>query len=128
MWPSASAGCVDRSGTCGRCRWRSPRPSPRSWSPISPARRTRRCSSAAWLYGRHAVRLSRACRSLVDLDADGFSPVAWGTDCDDFDGAKNPLAKDPPGGGDSNCNGVDPPAEPTDAETGLAPPYGEPDA
>jgi hypothetical protein len=77
---------------------------------------------------RYATRLLSLTRAMVDLDADGFSPIGWGGDCDDFDSRRSPLAHDFPGGGDRNCNGIDPPAHPTDRQRGLAPPRGEPDA
>ena len=75
--------------------------------------------------GLYGGAFARGMRAVFDLDRDGFSAVAWGGDCDDFDASRNPFALDPPGGGDSNCNGVDPPASPTQAELGLAPPVGE---
>jgi hypothetical protein len=68
------------------------------------------------LYG---PAFARAGRALVDIDRDGFSPVFWGGDCDDFDARRNPLAADGPGKGDRNCNGVDPPLAPTDLQRGL---------
>ena len=77
---------------------------------------------------RHALygpALARAGRALVDFDRDGFSPVFWGGDCDDFDAHRNPLAADGPGKGDANCNGVDPPAAPTDSQRGLLPAAGD---
>jgi hypothetical protein len=78
-------------------------------------------------HGRYASRLSRCARSLVDLDGDGFSPVAWGGDCDDLDPKRHPLARDAPGRGDLNCNQVDPPASATPEQRGLAPALGDPD-
>ncbi len=78
-------------------------------------------------HGRHATRVARAVRAVVDFDGDGFSAIAWGTDCDDGDAARHPRAVDEPGGGDANCNGVDAPAAPTPADRGLAPPTGSPD-
>jgi arylsulfatase A-like enzyme len=75
---------------------------------------------------RYATRLLSLTRALVDFDADGFSPIAWGGDCNDFNDRRNPLARDVPGGGDRNCNGIDPPAHPTDRQRGLAPPRGDP--
>jgi choline-sulfatase len=84
--------------------------------------------SKAWLHGRHAPRMARFLRSVVDLDGDGFSPVAWGTDCDDLDPARNPLAADSPGGPDWNCNHAKPSANPSDADRSLSPPFGDPDA
>jgi hypothetical protein len=77
---------------------------------------------------RHALygpALARAGRALVDFDRDGFSPVFWGGDCDDFDAHRNPLAADGPGKGDANCNGVDPPAAPTESQRGLLPAAGD---
>ena len=75
--------------------------------------------------GQYGAAFARGVRAVFDLDRDGFSALAWGGDCDDFDASRNPFALDPPGGGDSNCNGIDPPANPTDAERGLAPPLGD---
>ena len=77
-------------------------------------------------HGLYSGAVARAVRALVDFDRDGFSPVAWGGDCNDFSSARNPLAADGPGLGDMNCNGIDPPKFPTDAQRGLAPPAGEP--
>jgi hypothetical protein len=77
---------------------------------------------------RYATRLLSLTRAMVDLDADGFSPIGWGGDCDDFDGARFPTAADMPGSGDRNCNGVDPPRVSTDRQRGLAPARGNPDA
>jgi hypothetical protein len=77
---------------------------------------------------RYATRLLALTRAMADLDADGFSPLAWGGDCDDFNDRRFPLATDRPGAGDRNCNGIDPPANPTDAQRGLAPAAGDPDA
>jgi choline-sulfatase len=76
---------------------------------------------------RYASRLLALTRALVDLDADGFSPLAWGGDCDDFNDRRYPLATDRPGAGDRNCNGIDPPVNPTDEQRGLAPAAGDPD-
>jgi hypothetical protein len=81
---------------------------------------------AATFEGRQARRVLAFARAAIDFDRDGTSPIAWGGDCDDWDAEVHPLAADPPGGGDTNCNGVDPPARPTDAQLGLAPPYGSP--
>lgn len=77
-------------------------------------------------YGLYQGALARAVRAFVDLDRDGFSSVAWGGDCDDWDSSRNPIAVDAPGQGDRNCNGVDPPASPTDEQRGLAPAQGDP--
>jgi hypothetical protein len=75
---------------------------------------------------RYAGRFVVLARAMADLDADGFSPIAWGGDCDDLDGHRHPLMTDRHGAGDLNCNGVDPPLAPSDAERGLAPPLGDP--
>ncbi len=78
------------------------------------------------LLGRHASRMARFVRTLVDFDSDGYSPIAWGGDCDDLDATRNPVAQDRPGAGDANCNGVSPPAAPTEVDYGLLPPEGDP--
>jgi hypothetical protein len=75
---------------------------------------------------RGAARLARALRALADLDRDGASSILGGGDCDDLDSRVHPLAADPPGRGDQNCNGVDAPAAATDGERGLAPAAGDP--
>jgi choline-sulfatase len=72
-------------------------------------------------------RMQRACHTLVDFDGDGFSPVAWGGDCDDFDPNRYPSHKESRTYQDANCNGVVPPPEPSDDQRGLAPPNGDPD-
>jgi hypothetical protein len=77
-------------------------------------------------HGRHAYHTTRALWTVVDLDRDGFSAVAWGTDCDDLDADRHPLAQDRPGRGDANCNGIDPPRHPVPAQRGLAPERGSP--
>ena len=82
--------------------------------------------SRAHEHGLYGDALARAARALVDFDRDGFSPVAWGGDCDDFSAARHPLASDGHGQGDRNCNGIDPPLAPTEAERGLAPALGHP--
>ncbi len=82
----------------------------------------------ASLGGRFAPRLARFARMLVDLDGDGFSAVAWGTDCDDFLAGRNPVAIESADGRDRNCNGKTRPADPTPAQRGLAPAFGDPDA
>jgi arylsulfatase A-like enzyme len=82
--------------------------------------------AAAEAQGVYGSAFARALREVVDLDRDGFSPIAWGNDCDDLDPRRHPHANDPPGGGDANCNGVDPPAAPTEAQRGLLPALGEP--
>lgn len=65
-------------------------------------------------------------RFFVDLDRDGYSPILQGGDWDDLDASVRPFAFDRPGGGDTNCNGIDAPAVATDARRGLAPPFGDP--
>ena len=80
----------------------------------------------AWQHGRWQPRLSRALRTLADFDGDGFSPLAWGGDCDDTDATRNPAAHDHDGI-DANCNGTVKPLHSTDEERGLAPPSGNPD-
>ncbi len=80
----------------------------------------------AWEAARWQPRLGRALRALVDFDGDGFSPVAWGGDCDDFDPARNPVRHDHDGI-DANCNGTVKPLHASDADRGLAPPAGNPD-
>lgn len=82
--------------------------------------------SRAHEHGLYGDALARAVRALVDLDRDGFSPVAWGGDCNDFSAARNPLAVDGPGKGDLDCNGIDPPLAPSEAERGLGPAFGNP--
>jgi Sulfatase len=81
----------------------------------------------AWQRALWQPRLGRALQALVDFDGDGYSPVAWGGDCDDFDAARNPAGHDHDGV-DVNCNGTVKPLHATDAERGLAPPAGNPDA
>ena len=78
--------------------------------------------------GRFAPRLARFARMVVDLDGDGFSAIAWGTDCDDSSPARSPAAPEHPDGQDRNCNGRTRPVSPTLAQRGLAPPAGDPDA
>src|SRR5205807_10457390 len=75
----------------------------------------------AWQYAHWEPRLSRALRALVDFDDDGYSPVAWGGDCDDFDATRNPAGHDHDGI-DANCNGTVKPLRPSDADRGLLPP------
>jgi hypothetical protein len=77
---------------------------------------------------RFAPRLARFCRMAIDFDADGFSPVVWGTDCNDADPAINPAMRERRDGVDHNCNGKRLGATSTDAERGLALPVGSPDA
>jgi hypothetical protein len=81
----------------------------------------------AWQRGLWQPRLGRALQALVDFDGDGYSPVAWGGDCDDFDATRNPAGHDHDGI-DVNCNGTVKPQHSTDEERGLAPPAGNPDA
>jgi hypothetical protein len=59
-------------------------------------------------------RVARAFRLLVDFDGDGFSPIAWGGDCDDLDPTRN--QRESVTGRDANCNGIALPANPTDAD------------
>ena len=79
-------------------------------------------------HGRYAERLGRFCRTILDFDDDGFSAILGGLDCDDWDPARNPVAPESAVGADRNCNGITRPDAPTDAERGLAPPVGDPDA
>jgi len=76
--------------------------------------------------GLYGPAFTRAIRWMTDFDGDGFSALAWGGDCDDFNASRNPFAHDVPGAHDRNCNGVDPPAHPTDEDRGLGPPIGDP--
>ncbi len=80
-----------------------------------------------WTIGRYGPRLARACRALVDFDGDGYSPLAWGGDCDDFDPNRNPGHPETRKFRDANCNGIVPPEHPSDADRGLAPAVGNPD-
>ena len=75
---------------------------------------------------RHTARLMRAAYALSDLDGDGYSAVAWGTDCAEGDAQRHPLALDVPGGGDENCNGADAVAAAPPSARGLAEPAGVP--
>ncbi len=84
--------------------------------------------AVSWQYAIHEPRLARFARAVVDADFDGYSPIAWGTDCDDFDGARRPSAHEARPGVDMNCNGATLPEHPTDSDRGLAPPLGNPDA
>ncbi len=76
---------------------------------------------------RYARRVLDVARMLVDLDADGYSPILWGGDCNDLNDRIKPLSGEPPGHGDRNCNGVEAPLRPSYQDYGLAPPFGEPD-
>jgi hypothetical protein len=78
-------------------------------------------------HAEYMPRLARVLRAIVDVDGDGFSPVAWGGDCNDFDGARNPLAREEAVGRDMNCNGQALAAEPEDGDRGLTRPFGVPD-
>jgi hypothetical protein len=82
---------------------------------------------AAARVARYEPRLERVLKRAVDLDGDGFSPIAWGGDCDDHDAAKHPLAREAVVGEDKNCNGIALPEAASDAERGLQPPMGDPD-
>lgn len=83
--------------------------------------------ATALRFGHYEPRLARALRLLVDFDGDGFSPIAWGGDCDDFNPLRNPSQHETLPGIDANCNGVSLPEHPTDADRGLTPPFGSPD-
>jgi hypothetical protein len=83
--------------------------------------------ASAVAHAEYMPRLARALRALVDFDGDGFSPVAWGGDCNDFDAARNPLAHEDAVGRDMNCNGQALAAHPEDADRGLTRPFGDPD-
>jgi len=74
-------------------------------------------------HGRIITATTRIIQKAADFDGDGYSPWAWGGDCDDRDPHINPLAPDPPGGGDSNCNGVDLDDRPH-TDLVIAPPVG----
>jgi hypothetical protein len=78
--------------------------------------------------GQFAQRLGRFCRKVLDFDADGFSAVLGGLDCDDWNPARNPIATERVDGLDRNCNGQTRPASPSPAQRGLAPEAGDPDA
>jgi arylsulfatase A-like enzyme len=80
---------------------------------------------AATRSGHYMPRVARAFRLLVDFDGDGFSPVAWGGDCDDSDPTRNPNEHESLPGRDANCNGIALPAHPTDADRGLLPEHGD---
>jgi Sulfatase len=77
---------------------------------------------------RYQSREARAVRALVDFDGDGYSPLAWGGDCDDFDANRNPAHQESRKFRDANCNGIVPPEQPSDEQRGLAPAAGTPDA
>jgi hypothetical protein len=76
---------------------------------------------------RYQNRAARAVRALVDFDGDGYSPLAWGGDCDDFDPNRNPAHQESRHFRDANCNGIVPPEHPNDEQRGLAAPAGNPD-
>ncbi|MGO8997259.1 MAG: sulfatase-like hydrolase/transferase [Polyangiaceae bacterium] len=78
--------------------------------------------------GRFAPRLARFCRLLVDVDGDGYSSIAWGTDCDDSNPLRHPAIRERLDGIDHNCNGKLRPVTSTPTQRGLAPAVGEPDA
>jgi hypothetical protein len=82
--------------------------------------------SYATRFGYYEPRFARTFRLLVDFDRDGFSPIAWGGDCDDFDATRNPRARETVPGLDRNCNGVALPKDPSDDDRGLSPPAGDP--
>lgn len=77
-------------------------------------------------HARFQPSLRRSLRALWDLDLDGYSPIFGGGDCDDTTATRNPGRSQRAGGVDDNCNDVVPPAEPTPADRGLAPPFGAP--
>lgn len=76
-------------------------------------------------HGRIVSASTRIVQKATDLDGDGFSGLAWGGDCDDSDARVFPTAPDPPGGGDSNCNGVDLDGS-SHGDLIMAPPLGSP--
>lgn len=84
--------------------------------------------AVAWQYAVYQPRLARLARAVLDIDYDGYSSVAWGTDCADLDRRRHPVAPESRPGVDMNCNGVTLPEHPTDADRGLTPPFGDPDA
>ena len=62
----------------------------------------------AWQQQLTIERVTRNIRRLVDVDADGVSPLFGGGDCDDLDATINPFRKDLPGNGtDEDCDGKD---------------------
>ena len=83
--------------------------------------------AVAWHEAHWQPRFGRALHALVDFDGDGYSPIAWGGDCDDFDATRNPAAHDH-NGIDANCNGTVKPLHPSDGDRGLLPPAGDPEA
>jgi hypothetical protein len=76
--------------------------------------------------GRHAVGWARTLHRVVDLDRDGFSPLPWGGDCDDFDPARHPRAAERSARRDLNCNSVVKPERPRARDLGLGPLRGDP--
>ncbi len=78
-------------------------------------------------YARFQPALGRLFRALVDFDGDGYSPIAWGGDCDDFDRNRHPFGN-PHGHLLESCTPILTPLPPRDEVCGLAPPAGEPGA
>jgi len=78
------------------------------------------------LYAHNATAHTRLLRTIVDADLDGYSPILWGADCDDFDSDRHPAAADAADRDDANCNDSRPPATVGPAAFGLAPEAGSP--
>jgi hypothetical protein len=78
-------------------------------------------------FSHFQLRYVRALRDILDLDRDGTAAIAWGADCDDFDRRRRPVAREGNGVVDANCNGIVPPAHPTDEDRGVYPLFGDPD-